>query len=81
MSEMSTGWYEIRLKGHLDARWSVWFDGLALSNESDGTTVIQGPVIDQAALHGLLQKTQIKAKQPGIPAEPRQPVKTPRRPT
>ena len=48
--------YEICVKGHLDARWSAWFDGLRLTNESDGTTVISGPVVDQAALHGLLQK-------------------------
>ncbi len=50
--------YEIRLKGHLDARWSAWFDGLSLTNESDGTTIIHGPVADQAALYGLLQKTR-----------------------
>ena len=50
--------YEIRLKGHLDARWAAWFDGLILTNESDGTTLIHGPVADQAALHGLLQKTR-----------------------
>jgi hypothetical protein len=50
--------YEIRLKGHLDARWSTWFDGLSLSRESDGTTIIQGPVADQAALHGLLRKVR-----------------------
>ena len=48
--------YEVRVKGHLDARWSAWFDGLSLTRESDGTTVISGPVVDQAALHGLLQK-------------------------
>ena len=48
--------YEIRIKGHLDARWSAWFDGLNLTKGSDGTTVIYGPVVDQAALHGLLQK-------------------------
>ena len=48
--------YEIRVRGHLDARWSAWFDGLSVTNESDGTTVISGPVVDQAALHGLLQK-------------------------
>jgi hypothetical protein len=48
--------YEIRLQGHLDARWAAWFDGLALTNESDGTTLISGPVADQAALHGLLRK-------------------------
>jgi hypothetical protein len=52
------GWYEIRLKGHLDARWAAWFDELSLTHESDGTTVIHGPVVDQAALHGLLQKVR-----------------------
>jgi len=64
MSEISTGphhspgRYEIRLRGHLDSRWAAWFDGLSLSNENDGTTVIGGPVVDQAALHGLLQKVR-----------------------
>ncbi|MDQ6670420.1 MAG: hypothetical protein M3069_06655 [Chloroflexota bacterium] len=52
------GQYEIRLKGHLEARWSAWFDGLSLIQESDGTTVIRGSVIDQAALHGLLSKVR-----------------------
>jgi hypothetical protein len=52
------GRYEIRLKGHLDARWAAWFDGLTLTRDSDGTTIIYGPVTDQAALHGLLQKTR-----------------------
>ena len=52
------GRYEIRLKGHLDTRWAAWFDGLSLTNESDGTTIIHGPVADQAALHGLLQKVR-----------------------
>jgi hypothetical protein len=52
------GNYEIRLKGHLDPRWATWFDGLSLSHESDGITVIRGPVADQAALHGLLQKVR-----------------------
>jgi hypothetical protein len=50
--------YEIRLTGHLEARWAAWFDGLSLSQESDGTTVIRGSVIDQAALHGLLAKVR-----------------------
>ena len=64
MSEISAGrhhgpgQYEIRLKGHLDARWAAWFDGLAIAHGSDGTTLIHGPVADQAALHGLLQKTR-----------------------
>ena len=48
--------YEIRVNGHLGTRWAAWFDGLAITSESDGTTVLRGSVIDQAALHGLLQK-------------------------
>ena len=48
--------YLVRVKGHLEARWATWFDGMSLVTESDGTTTIQGPVVDQAALHGLLQK-------------------------
>ena len=51
-----SGTYEIRFTGHLDSRWSAWFDGLAVTHEEDGTTVLRGPVVDQAALHGLLQK-------------------------
>lgn len=49
---------EIRLRGHLDARWSTWFDGLILTREQDGTTLLRGLVVDQAALHGLLQKVR-----------------------
>ena len=52
----SPGRYEIRLKGHLGTRWAAWFDGLTLTRDSDGTTIIHGPVADQAALYGLLQK-------------------------
>ena len=48
--------YEVRVKGRLDTRWSAWFDGLSVTAEEDGTTVIRGAVLDQAALHGLLQK-------------------------
>jgi hypothetical protein len=48
--------YEIRVAGHLDPRWAASFDGLRLTHQGDGTTVIHGPVIDQAALHGMLQK-------------------------
>ena len=51
-------WYEILLKGHLNARWAAWFDGLNLTHEQDGTTRIHGPVVDQAALHGLLQRVR-----------------------
>jgi len=50
--------YEIRVKGHLDVRWADWFDGLTLTQESDGTTVLRGSVVDQAALHGLLGKVR-----------------------
>jgi hypothetical protein len=49
---------EIRLHGHLHRRWASWFDGLSITQEADGTTVISGPVTDQAALHGLLQKVR-----------------------
>jgi hypothetical protein len=50
--------YEIRLKGHLEARWAEWFEGLTITLEEDGNTVLTGPVIDQAALHGLLKKVR-----------------------
>ena len=50
------GRYEIRVRGHLAARWGAWFDGMTLAPQSDGTTVLHGPVADQAALHGLLRK-------------------------
>ena len=49
------GWYEIRLEGHLSARWASRFDGMTLTTRDDGTTVIEGRVVDQAALHGLLR--------------------------
>jgi hypothetical protein len=48
--------YEIRVGGHLSSRWEAWFDGLTLVQGSDGTTVISGPIVDQSALHGVLQK-------------------------
>ncbi|MCW2803453.1 MAG: hypothetical protein JWN06_1670 [Propionibacteriaceae bacterium] len=82
-SHQDPGRYEIRLKGHLDSRWAAWFDGLSLTNDSNGTTVISGLVADQAALHGLLQKvrdvglpllsvTQTEPDQPDLPTiEPR----------
>ena len=52
------GRYEIRLTGHLDAHWATWFDGLTVSREGDGITVISGLVTDQTALHGLLQRVR-----------------------
>jgi hypothetical protein len=52
------GRYEIRIKGHLDDRWAVWFGGLSLALEDNGTTLLSGPVVDQAALHSLLRKVR-----------------------
>ena len=85
MSQISTGdrhgrgIYELRVKGHLDSRWGLWFDGMGLTHQSDGTTLIHGYVVDQAALHGLLQRirdtglplvsvTQVEPDQPQMPA-------------
>jgi hypothetical protein len=48
--------YELRVKGVLDSGWSAWFDGLQLTSDQAGQTTITGPVVDQAALHGLLAK-------------------------
>lgn len=72
--------YEIRIKGHLDSRWARSFDGMFLTCQGDGTTVIRGPVIDQAALHGLLHRlrdvgvplisvVQIETEESSIPRE------------
>ena len=52
------GLYEIRLKGHLDDRWTDRFEGLTITLEEDGNTLLSGPVVDQAALHGLLKKVR-----------------------
>ena len=50
--------YEIVIDGHLGARWEAWFDGFAITREADGTTVLRGHVVDQAALHGLVQRVR-----------------------
>ncbi len=50
--------YTIRIKGHLDARWSAWFAGLAVTHTEDGDTILHGPVADQSALHGLLARVR-----------------------
>ena len=50
--------YEIRVRGHLDARWANRFEGLTITLEDNGDTLLTGPVIDQAALHGLLKKVR-----------------------
>ena len=52
------GYYQIRIRGHLDAQWSEWFEGLTVTLEDNGDTLITGLVIDQAALHGLLKKVR-----------------------
>ena len=48
--------YQIRIKGHLGSQWTDWFEGLTITLEEDGNTLLTGPVVDQAALHGLLKK-------------------------
>ena len=50
--------YEIRVNGVLDRRWSAWFDDLDITSNDRGQTTIAGPVVDQAALHGLLAKVR-----------------------
>jgi hypothetical protein len=76
------GRYEICLTGHLAQRWADWFDGLTLTHQSDGTTLLAGEVVDQAALHGLLQKVrdlglplvsvaQVAPDPPTVPTRPR----------
>jgi len=52
------GLYEIRIKGHLDDKWAAWFGGMTLTREDNGETLLTGPVVDQAALHGLLRKVR-----------------------
>ena len=50
--------YKIRVKGHLDRRWSEWFDGLEISNVENGEAALSGEIVDQAALHGVLVKVR-----------------------
>ncbi len=50
--------YEIRVKGHLDRHWSDWFDGLKITNLENGEAVLSGEIVDQAALHGVLNKVR-----------------------
>ena len=52
------GRYELRLKGHLDTRWAERFAGLSFSHDSDGTTILAGLVVDQAALYGVLRQVR-----------------------
>jgi hypothetical protein len=55
--------YQIRVQGHLQDHWSAWFDGMTIINEPNGEAVLAGPLVDQAALHGLL----IKIRDLGLP--------------
>jgi hypothetical protein len=50
--------YEIRIQGHLEARWGHWFGGLTIALEETGNTLLSGPLADQAALHGILKKVR-----------------------
>ena len=50
--------YQIRVKGHLESQWTDWFGGLTITLEENGETLLTGPVVDQAALHGLLKKVR-----------------------
>src|SRR5574338_683763 len=54
----NTAYYEIRLKGYLEARWEEWFDGMTITLDNNGNTLLSGPVVDQAALHGILKKVR-----------------------
>jgi hypothetical protein len=50
--------YEIRIKGQLDQQWSAWFDGLTISYDGEGNTILRGPLPDESALHGVLMKVR-----------------------
>jgi hypothetical protein len=50
--------YQVRIQGHLSGQWSGWFGGLTITQEDNGETLFTGPVVDQAALHGLLRKVR-----------------------
>jgi hypothetical protein len=54
LTTSDTEYYRIRIKGHLAAHWAEWFDGMAITLLDNGETLIEGPVVDQAALHGML---------------------------
>jgi hypothetical protein len=54
----NTAYYEIRVQGQLNARWADWFDGMTITLDNNGDTLLSGPVVDQAALHGLLKKVR-----------------------
>jgi len=57
-ASQDAGSYDIRVSGALDARWASWFDGMNVRTRDDGTSLISGPIADQAALHGVLQRVR-----------------------
>ena len=67
--------HEIRVEGHLDERWADWLEGLTFTHETDGTTTLTGPLVDQAALHGVLNRIRdlalpiVSVRRLGPPAE------------
>ena len=78
-----SGWYRIRIKGRLPSRWATHFDGMTLTDPGDGTTLLQGSVVDQAALHGLLQQVRdtglpLVSVTQGGPDQPHAPTVNPR---
>ncbi len=81
--DRDSGYYRIQVKGHLAPRWATRFDGMTLTQQDDGTTLIQGLVVDQAALHGQLQHVRdtglplVSVTQTNEPY-PEQPTTTPR---
>ncbi|HEX4754568.1 MAG TPA: hypothetical protein VH661_02295 [Candidatus Dormibacteraeota bacterium] len=85
--DLGAGRYEIRVQGHLATRWAAWFDGMSLTAQDDGTTVIHGSIADQSALHGLLRKLSdiglpLISVTPTAPDKPATPRTThPSRPT
>lgn len=70
--------YQIRIEGHLGPAWTSWFAGLSIALEDDGDTLLTGSVVDQAALHGLLNKVRdlgavlvsVNRLEPGPPSHP-----------
>jgi hypothetical protein len=58
MGDCGSGFYDIRIRGHLDGRWAEWFGGMTISLSDNGDTTMTGPIVDQAALHGMLKKVR-----------------------
>ncbi len=68
-------WYRIQVEEQLDTHWAAWFDGMTIRHTADGTTLLEGPVVDQAALYGLIRKVRdlgltLIAVQPVVAAHP-----------